>query len=214
MSVSSSSIVVVAGKLGCMSHSAPFTCSQSRFKVRTDLSAATRAVRILKLDRETWSRMVSLERLADHPNSWCNADLVDLSVPLFEWSYSALQAKMIEENVPLKADDYILKIAHLRKAHNTPPIRCIHLAHLGQALFPMLPFASCSPLTNNNSYFPTLWYTWHARMYMYFGGVCMRIGVTGASSPQSIPYFRHGSEVFGRQRGVTHVATMQLQFRI
>lgn len=115
---------------------------------------------------------------------------------------------MLKENIPLKADNQILTVADLRKTPKPPPM---HLAHLGQALFPVLCFASCSPLTNINSYFPTLWYTWQARMYMYFGGVCMGIGVTGASSPQSTLYFRYGSEVFVRKTGVTHVVAMQLR---
>jgi len=88
---------------------------------------------------------------------------------------------------PSKADDENLAVAYSHKTPKSPPM---HSAHLGQAWSLVLCFASCSPLTNSNSYFPTLWYTWHARRCI-LEAFCMRISVTGASSPQSIRYFRY-----------------------
>ena len=96
--------------------------------------------------------------------------------------------------------------SHSRLFAKTPESPPTLLAHLGQAWTLELCFASYySPLTNSNSNFPTLWYTWHASSCTVCWRCCMRISVTrGASSPQSTPYFRCDcSGLYAKQASLT-----------
>jgi hypothetical protein len=77
-------------------------------------------------------------------------------------------------------------------------LRSMLLFHLGQARTSMLFCASFSYLTNSTSPPPTSlhlacsYYLFLRLETLGLGGVTMQISVTGAPSPQSISYFRHG----------------------
>ena len=90
---------------------------------------------------------------------------------------------------PSKSMNLCLTVACLLKVKYPFLHHCIRLTSVKHGLFCYASLHTL-PLTNSNSYFPTLWYTWHGCRCI-LGALCTRIGVTGASSPQSIRYFRY-----------------------